>query len=130
MIEQVRTPFAAKDIKHLHLPVIPAEERPEAALEILGQVLKYKRSLQVYLDVCTHCGACAEQCHSFLGTQDPHIMPIARADLVRRVYKKFFASGPSIFRFWDGAGDISQETVDLWYKYFYQCNECRRCAVF
>jgi Fe-S oxidoreductase len=130
MSEQVRIPYVAKDISHLNLTVVPTEERPKVALEILGEMLKYKRSLKLYLDVCTHCGACAEQCHSYLGTKDSNNMPVARADLVRRVYKKIFASGPSIFRAWDGAKDIDQETIDLWYKYFYQCNQCRRCAVF
>ncbi|XWX63277.1 (Fe-S)-binding protein [Desulfitobacterium sp. AusDCA] len=57
-------------------------------------------------------------------------MPVARADLVRRVYKKIFAPGLPIFRLWDGAKDIDQKTIELWYKYFYQCNQCRRCAIF
>jgi len=120
----------AKDINHLNLPVIPKEKRPEAALKIFGEMLKYKRSLRLYLDVCTHCGACAEQCHSYLGTKDLYNMPVARVDLVRRVYKKVFAPGQSIFRSWDRVKNIDQETINLWYKYFYQCNQCRRCAVF
>ena len=120
----------AKDINHLNLLVIPKEKRPEAALQIFREMLKYKRSLRLYLDVCTHCGACAEQCHSYLGTKDLYNMPVARVDLVRRVYKKVFVPGQSIFRFWDGVKNIDQETIDLWYQYFYQCNQCRRCAVF
>ncbi|MDA8227108.1 MAG: (Fe-S)-binding protein [Desulfitobacterium hafniense] len=131
-MSEVRIPYEAKekDLKVMHVGAVPAEERPKAALELLGEMLKYKRSLKLYLDVCTHCGACAEQCHSYLGTKDPYNMPVARVELVRRVYKKFFAPGRSFLRAWEGAKDIDQETIDLWYKYFYQCNQCRRCAIF
>jgi len=130
MSEQVRIPYVAKDIDHMYLNVVPVQHRPQMALEILGQMLKYKRSLKLYLDVCTHCGACADQCHSYLGTEDPYNMPVARVDLVRKVYDKYFAPGPSFLKKWNGAKDIDQETIDLWYKYFHQCNQCRRCAVF
>ena len=75
-----------------------------AALELLGEMLKYKRSLRLYLDVCTHCGACADKCHSFLGTKDPYNMPVARVDLVRRVYNKVFAPGRFLYRLWNRAG--------------------------
>lgn len=132
MSNQVRIPYEAreKDLKDLYLSPVASEDRPKKALEILGQMLKYKRSLKLYLDVCTHCGACAEQCHSYLGTKDPNNIPVARVDLVRRVYKHVFAPGLPIFRTWDGAKALDQETIDLWYKYFYQCNQCRRCALF
>lgn len=128
--EQARIPYEAKDLSALRLAPVAVEDRPKAALELLGEMLKYKRSLRLYLDVCTHCGACAEQCHSYLGTKDPYNMPVARVELVRRVYKKFFAPGRSVFRAWEGAKDLDQETIDQWYKYFHQCNQCRRCAVF
>lgn len=132
MSDQVRIPFEAKekDLKALYLPHVMPEDRPKTALQLMGEMLKYKRSLKLYLDVCTHCGACAQQCHSYLGTKDPYNMPVARVDLVRRVYKQVFASGPSFLRVWDGAKAIDLETLDLWYKYFHQCNQCRRCAVF
>jgi len=132
MSDYVRVPYEAKekDIKALRLSPVAPEDRQKTALEILGEMLKYKRSLKLYLDICTHCGACIEQCHSYLGTKDPYNMPVARVDLVRRVYKKIFGCGPSVLRTWDGAKNIDQETLDLWYKYFHQCNQCRRCALF
>lgn len=133
MTEIRRIPYETtkdKDLKELHLSPVAVEDRPKMALELLGQMLKYKKSLKLYLDTCTHCGACVEQCHSYLGTKDPFNMPVARADLVRRVYKKAFSSGPSFLRDWDGARAIDQETIDMWYKYFHQCNQCRRCALF
>jgi len=131
MSEQL-IPYLAKekDVRALKLNVVPEEQRPQTALELLGQMLKYKRSLKLYLDVCTHCGACADQCHSYLGTGEPYNMPVARADLVRKVYHKYFGPGLPFLRSWEGAKEIDQETVNLWYKYFHQCNQCRRCAIF
>lgn len=88
------------------------------------------RSLVVYLDVCAHCGACYEQCHTYLGTRDPNNSPVGRADLLRHIYRKYFTFSGKVFGRLVGARTIDQETIDLWYKYFYQCNECRRCAVY
>ena len=48
------------------------------------------RSLAVMLDTCTKCGNCMRQCHSYLGTGDYHNFPAARADLVRRLYRRHF----------------------------------------
>ncbi|UWG98412.1 (Fe-S)-binding protein [Dehalobacter sp. DCM] len=132
MSEKVRIPYETKekDLKDMFLYPVAVEDQPRAAITLLGEMLKYKRSLKLYLDVCTHCGACVEQCHSYLGTKDPYNMPVARVDLVRSIYKKVFGPGPSFLRDWDGAKAISQETIDLWYTYFHQCNQCRRCAMF
>ncbi len=42
------------------------------------------------LDACVHCGACTDKCHYFLGTADPKNMPVARQDLLRKVYRRYF----------------------------------------
>jgi len=88
------------------------------------------RSLRLFMDSCAKCGACAEQCHSYLGTQDPNNIPAARVDLVRKVYKRYYTTMGKIAPGIVGAEDATQETLEQWYKYFWQCNECRRCAVF
>ena len=56
----------------------------------LGELLGKYRSLKVYLDACVHCGACTDKCHYFLGTGDPKNMPVARQDLLRKVYRRYF----------------------------------------
>jgi Fe-S oxidoreductase len=42
------------------------------------------------MDACVHCGACSDKCHYFLGTGDPKNMPVARQDLMRAVYRRYF----------------------------------------
>ena len=56
----------------------------------MGELLGKYRSLKVYLDACVHCGACADKCQYFIGTQDPLNMPVARQDLMRSVYRRHF----------------------------------------
>ncbi len=119
-----------QDVRALGLEVVPAEQRPGKLLARLAEVLESMRSLSVMLDTCTKCGNCMRQCHSYLGTGDYYNFPAARADLVRRLYRRHFTlSGRWLGRL-VGAEDFDAQTIDRWVTYFYQCNECRRCAVF
>ncbi|MGA8049299.1 MAG: (Fe-S)-binding protein, partial [Burkholderiales bacterium] len=88
------------------------------------------RSLRVFLDTCVHCGACTDKCHYFLGTGDPKNMPVARQDLLRKVYRRYFTLGGKLFPKLVGAEDLTETVLEDWYKYFNQCSECRRCSVY
>ena len=44
--------------------------------------LQKHRSLKLFMDICVRCGACADKCHFFLGTNDPKNMPVLRAELL------------------------------------------------
>ena len=44
--------------------------------------LEKHRSLKLFMDICVRCGACADKCHFFLGTNDPKNMPVLRAELL------------------------------------------------
>ena len=107
------------------------EEGWEArAIDKMGELLGKYRSLKVYLDSCVHCGACTDKCHYFIGTGDPKNMPVARQDLMRSVYRRYFTLPGKLFPKLVGARDMTQEVLDEWYTYFWQCSECRRCSVF
>ena len=107
----------------------PAEQQAKA-LEQIEEYRQKARSLMVMLETCTKCGACANQCHSYLGTEDFNNVPAARADLFRKIYKRYFTFTGKMLGKFSGAEDIDHETLGKWVTYFYQCNECRRCAVF
>ena len=66
------------------------EDWKEKTLEKMGDLLGRYRSLQVFMDSCIKCGACTDKCHYFIGTQDPKNMPVARQDLMRKVYRRYF----------------------------------------
>jgi ferredoxin len=102
----------------------------EKFLEQLKDKLSKYRSLQVFMDTCVKCGACTDKCHYFLGTADPKNMPVARQDLLRKIYRRYFTWPGKLFPWLVGAIDLTEETIDEMYSYYHQCSECRRCAVF
>ncbi len=69
----------------------------EAALEKMDDLRGRYRSLQLFLDICVKCGACTDKCHYYLGTSDPKNMPVARQDLLRKVYRRYFTFAGEIF---------------------------------
>ncbi|MDE2625339.1 MAG: (Fe-S)-binding protein [Betaproteobacteria bacterium] len=102
----------------------------DRAIGKMGELLEKYRSLKVYMDACVHCGACSDKCHYFIGTQDPKNMPVARQDLMRSVYRRYFTVAGKLFPKLVGARDLTRDVLDEWYTYFNQCSECRRCSVF
>jgi Fe-S oxidoreductase len=100
------------------------------AIEKFGELLKRSRALQVYMDGCVKCGACTDKCHYFLGTGDPNNMPVARQDLLRKIYRRYFTFAGKYFPRLVGAEDLTREVLDEWYSYFHQCSQCRRCSVY
>ncbi|OAD20484.1 reductase, iron-sulfur binding subunit, partial [Candidatus Thiomargarita nelsonii] len=87
-------------------------------------------SLRVYLDACVKCGACTDKCHYMIGTQDPKNMPVARQDLLRQVYRRYFTLAGKLFPKLVGAKDLTKDVLDDWYNYYHQCSQCRRCSVY
>jgi len=118
------------DVEALGFAFTPEVQQKGKALEKIAELCVKMRSLMVMLETCTKCGNCAKQCHSFLGTEDYYNFPAARAELFRRIYKRYFTWSGKIFGRFVGAEDFNEETLGKWLTYYYQCNECRRCARF
>jgi Fe-S oxidoreductase len=106
------------------------EDWHDRAIGKMGELLKKYRSLQVFMDACVHCGACTDKCHYYLGTSDPKNMPVARQELMRQVYRRYFTFAGKYFPKLVGAKDLTKDILDDWYSYYYQCSECRRCSVY
>ncbi len=100
------------------------------AIEKMGEILDTNRAFRVYMDICVRCGACADKCHYFLGTKDPNNMPVARQELIRKVYRRYFTIGGKYFPEQADACDLTEDVLDEWYNYFHQCSQCRRCSVY
>ena len=106
------------------------ENWEQKAVEKFGELLGKYRSLKVFMDACVHCGSCTDKCHYFIGTGDPKNMPVARQELMRSVYRRYFTLPGKLFPKLVGARDMTREVLDEWFSYFWQCSECRRCSVF
>jgi Fe-S oxidoreductase len=125
-------PFVAKP-EHQAPLGFPGELAPgweKAAVTRLGELVSESRALQVFLDSCVKCGACTDKCHYYLGTADPKNMPVARQDLLRSVYRRYYTLPGKLFPKLVGARDMTKDVLDEWYGYFHQCSQCRRCSVF
>jgi len=125
-------PFVAKpDIQEkIGFPGELVENWQEVAIKKMGELVSKSRGLKVFLDSCVKCGACTDKCHYFLGTNDPKNMPVARQDLFRDVYRRYFTFAGKYFPKLVGAKDLDKDMLDDWYSYFHQCSQCRRCSVF
>jgi Fe-S oxidoreductase len=125
-------PYAATDKMNeaLGFPGKLVDDWQAKAVEKMGELLGKYRSLPVFLDACVHCGACTDKCHYFLGTGDPKNMPVARQELFRKVYRRYFTWSGKLFPKLVGAEDLTESVLEDWYRYFNQCSECRRCSVY
>ncbi len=57
-------------------------------------------------------------------------MPVARAELMRSIYRRYFTLTGRIFGKLAGGRELTEDVIKEWFYYFYQCTECRRCSVF
>ena len=109
-----------------HLP----ENWEEIIYKALKERLAKHRSLKIFMDTCVRCGACADKCHFFLGTNDPKNMPVLRAELLRSVSRRDFTTAGRLLGKVAGARKLTTDVIKEWFTYFYQCTECRRCSLF
>ncbi len=106
------------------------EDWQEKAIARMGELAETNKAFMVYLDTCVKCGACTDKCHYYMGSGDPKNMPVARQDLLRSVYRRYFTFAGKYFPKLVGAVDLTREVLDDWYSYYHQCSQCRRCSVF
>jgi len=130
-------PFIAKEQfqEPLGFPGELVDNWKEKAIDKMDELRGKYRSLQVFLDICVKCGACTDKCHYYLGTTDPKNMPVARQDLLRQVYRRYFTFAGKFFAKlgmpgFVGARELDKEVLDDWYSYYHQCSQCRRCSVY
>ena len=131
------SPFLAKPMHQepLGFPEEVVDDWKGQTLDAMGDLLGKYRGLRVFMDICVKCGSCTDKCHYYIGTADPKNMPVARQDLLRRVYRRYFTFAG---KFWGalgmpgfvGAADLERDMLDEMYSYYHQCSECRRCSVF
>ncbi|MGB9904033.1 MAG: (Fe-S)-binding protein [Desulfotomaculales bacterium] len=127
MAQPVRA--TAEELKKLRLVPVPEEKRVEEALKMLDNARKKFRSFVLAMESCVKCGACAEACHSYRGTKDPNNIPTNRAELIRKIYRRYFTVEGRLFGKLVGAEDLTPDVLEQWFSYFYQCTECRRCGM-
>ena len=110
-------PASTKHQEDIGFPGELLDDWKERALARMKEIADGNRAFQVYRDSCVKCGACTDKCHYFLGTGDPKNMPVARQDLLRSVYRRYFTFAGKYFPWLVGARDLTREVLDEWYTY-------------
>jgi Fe-S oxidoreductase len=101
--------------------------------EALKKVLKSKinRQLLYYLDLCARCSICKDACHQYAVTKDVLYLPAYRAELIRRIYKKYYSPLGRLFpKFYEGREIDDEKLLDELYTTTYACTGCRRCMYY
>ncbi|TKJ28770.1 MAG: hypothetical protein CEE40_10625 [Chloroflexi bacterium B3_Chlor] len=91
---------------------------------------KVQGPIEAWLDICAHCGLCADSCHAYVGTGDVEHIPSARAQQLEKVYKRYHTKLGQLAPRLVGAEELDEEVLDRLQKMAYQCTLCRRCTLY
>ena len=105
-------------------PEMSDADRVQAAKDTFLHAIDGTIALQ--LEACVHCGACAQACQFFIGTEDPKYTPIRKLDLMKRVYDREI--GPLRWLHRLITPEISADDLrDLQELVYDACTMCGRC---
>ena len=91
---------------------------------------KLNEAMTFYLETCMRCGVCVEACHAYASMGQVKYIAAYRAEIIRRIYKKYFKPQG---RMWSSLGEskeLSEMALDELYDAAYSCTGCRRCMVY
>jgi Fe-S oxidoreductase len=91
---------------------------------------KLNRPMDIYLETCSRCGLCTPSCHAHASMPLPRYSPAHRAEVVRRIYKKYFKAQGSILPGWGQAKALDETAIEELKEAAYTCTGCRRCMLY
>ncbi len=103
-------------------------QEQDTALKVLDG--KTNRQLLYYLDICTRCAICKDACHQYVTTGDVLYLPAYRAQLIRRVFRKYFTLQGKLIPSVVEASALTDKLLDDLYRTVYACTGCRRCMYY
>jgi Fe-S oxidoreductase len=109
----------------------PYAASPQTIDTVVGVLDKrMNRTLKQYMDTCARCAICKDACHQYVVTGDMTYLPAYRAELLRKIYRKYFTKAghfvPALYEARDPDEDLLKELADATYA----CTNCRRCTYF
>jgi Fe-S oxidoreductase len=81
------------------------------------------------LEVCSRCGLCKDACFAYASVPKLEYIPSWRAEVVRKIYKRYFKLSGRLFSYWGEAKEIDDETMKQLNEAAYTCTGCRRCMM-
>ena len=91
---------------------------------------KLNEAMRFYLETCTRCGVCTEACHVYASLGQVRYIAAYRAEIVRRLYKKYFKGRGKLWPSVGEAKELTEMAVEELFDAAYSCTGCRRCMVY
>jgi Fe-S oxidoreductase len=91
---------------------------------------RLNRPMRYYLDLCTRCGLCYDTCHVYNGIPKREYSPVGRAEVVRKIVKKYFRPSGFFLPYWGDATELDDTIMDEVLEAAFSCTGCRRCMVY
>jgi Fe-S oxidoreductase len=91
---------------------------------------KLNEAMRFYLETCTRCGVCTEACHVHASMGQVKYIAAYRAEIVRRLYKKYFKARGKLWPSVGEAKELTEMAVEELFEAAYSCTGCRRCMVY
>ncbi|MFC1730042.1 (Fe-S)-binding protein [candidate division KSB1 bacterium] len=115
------------------------EQEKEWVEKFLGGVKKlldkednwtFIKPLLISLEYCAKCQTCSDACNVYLMSGKEEIYrPTYRAEVLRRIIKKYIKPGGKLFKKFQGADiDLNWNLLARLAELSYRCTLCRRCA--
>jgi Fe-S oxidoreductase len=91
---------------------------------------KLNQAMRLYLETCTRCGVCTEACHVHASMGQVRYIAAYRAEIVRRLYKKYFKARGKLWPSLGESTELSEVALQELFDAAYSCTGCRRCMVY
>ncbi len=91
---------------------------------------KLSREMLLNLETCSRCGLCTPVCHAYASLPLPKYAPAYRAEVVRRIYKRYFTAQGRFLPFLGEAKPLTDAALEELREAAYSCTGCRRCMVY
>jgi Fe-S oxidoreductase len=88
------------------------------------------RQMLLNLETCSRCGLCTPACHAYASMPLPKYAPAYRAEVVRRIYKRYFTAQGRFLPLLGEAKALTDAALEELREAAYSCTGCRRCMVY
>jgi Fe-S oxidoreductase len=103
-----------------------------ATTEKLKQLFETRlhSAMRLYLETCARCGVCIEACHAYASMPQARYTAVGRAEVIRRIFKKYFTAEGKIAPWLGEVLPIDDAAMELVSDAAWSCTGCRRCMTF
>ena len=101
------------------------DKRKQELLDAFAE--KLTNAVRLYMDGCTRCGTCIDSCHAYQSMPETRYTPVGRAQVVRRLFDKYFKLSGKIAPGMNEAVELTDEWMQQVLDAAYSCTGCRRC---